>query len=179
MNRSDNLRIAADKCEERGDTWMAEALREAAEVLLRPMVVKPGNQFVLSRELGDYNAQIVDEIRMNEYGQLVFSGYCEELDSDEYDELHQVCPKCGGDPGETTTAGFAPNYDGNETCCAQCDWRGVVHDLVPRHQDKVPLTKAIKAIRMLFAASASEMTFDEAVEAKRRLVKMLNLDESS
>ena len=54
---------------------------------------------------------------------------------EEYYKLHSVCPKCGGDPGETTTMGWIfPSRDTNTTCCTACDWKGIVHDLVQKNE---------------------------------------------
>ena len=53
----------------------------------------------------------------------------------EYRKKHDVCPKCGSDDVMRTLMGVGSSpVDDNRATCQDCQWVGIVHDLVPRKE---------------------------------------------
>lgn len=50
----------------------------------------------------------------------------------EYDESKKCCPVCGSDEiEETCMTHLFPFYNNNKANCRNCNWDGIVHELVP------------------------------------------------
>ena len=65
---------------------------------------------------------------------------------EKYHKEHACCPKCGSKHYSSTLAGYlfdAKHHekykDMNHVTCMDCDWKGVVHQLVPEKQQRVSL----------------------------------------
>jgi hypothetical protein len=53
-----------------------------------------------------------------------------------YYEDHKCCPNCFNKEHSTTCVSYLEGIDKNLVTCANCSWKGIVHDLVKEPKKK-------------------------------------------